>query len=232
MYQIPVCSNSSRHIPDLEPLCPIPWGCSQHRDSPGETSPVLASPLPSSTSAAFPKYAPCPQQIMNNNIFKLTYVWGAFPLEYGKQPNQGAVQCCTLSRMNIPCMANVQALLEVHSPHSGVCSQKEPPFSSSSHLTQGLYWLADGFNKRNYLECLWALCEWGRSPLHLQPELYWKWTTDNWYQATVQCKRTKYKGRFSLFLNISNTAQKKRWYLSDRKPVFSPYLILTIIYRP
>lgn len=114
-------------------------------------------------------------------------------------------------------MANVQALLEVHSPHSGVSSQKEPPFSSISHLTQRLYWLADGFNKRNYLECLWALCEWGRSPLHLQPELYWKWTTDNWCQATVQCKKTKYKGRFSLFLNISNTAQKKKVVLKWQK---------------
>lgn len=87
----PVCSNSSRHIPDLEPLCPITWGCSQHRDSPGETSPVLASPLPSSTSAAFPKHAPCPQQIMSSNSFKLTPVWGAFLLEHGKQPNQDAV---------------------------------------------------------------------------------------------------------------------------------------------
>lgn len=152
----PVCSNSSRHIPDLEPLCPITWGCSQHRDSPGETSPVLASPLPSSTSAAFPKHAPCPQQIMSSNSFKLTPVWGAFLLEHGKQPIQDAVQCCALSRRNIPCMANVQALLEVHTPHRDVSSQNESSFSSSSHLTQGLYWLAHGLNKRNYLECLWV----------------------------------------------------------------------------
>lgn len=202
MHQTPVCSNSSRHIPDLEPLCPITWGCSQHRDSPGETSPVLASLLPSSTSAAFPKHAPCPQQIMSSNSFKLTSV---FLLEYGKQPNQDAVQWCALSRMNIPCMANVQALLEVYTPHSDVSSQNEPSFSSISHLTQGLYWLAHGFNKRNYLECLWALCEWGLSPsLNCNGN-----EPDNWCQSTVQCKRTKYKGRFSLFLNISNTAQKK-----------------------
>lgn len=147
MYQIPACSNSSRHIPNLEPLCPITWGCSQHRDSPGETSPVLVSPLPSSTSAAFPKHAPSPQQIISSNSFKRMYVWGAFLLEYGKQPNQDAVQCWALSRMNIPCTANVQALLEVYSPHSDVSSQKEPSFPSISHLTQGLYWIAHGFTK-------------------------------------------------------------------------------------
>lgn len=171
MYQIPICSDSSRHIPDLEPLCPITWGCSQHRDSPGETSSVLVSPLPSSTSAAFPKHAPCPRPLTSSNSFKLTYVWEAFFLDYGKKPNQDAVHCCASSRMNIPCMANLQALLEVYSPHSDVSSQKEPQFSSISHLTWGLYWLAHGFNKRNYLECLWVLCEWGLSPLCWQPEL-------------------------------------------------------------
>lgn len=100
---------------------------------------MLMSPLSSSTSAAFPKQAPHPQQIMSSNSFKPTYVWGALPLECGKQPRQDAGQCCALSRMNIPCMANVQALLEVCSPHSDVSSQKEPSFSSISYLTQGLY---------------------------------------------------------------------------------------------
>lgn len=47
---------------------------------------------------------------------------------------------------------------------------------------------------------------------------------DNWCQPTVQCKRTKYKGRFSLFLNISNTAQKKvvlKWQKTSTQSFFN-----------
>ena len=172
MYQIPVCSNSSRHIPDPEPLCPMTWGCSQHGDSLGETSPTLVSPLPSSSSPAFPKHAPFSQQIRSTNSLKLACVLGGGLLpEYGKRTKWDAIQCCVLSMMNVPCTANVQAPFEVYAPYSDVSSQNEPSFSSISHLTQGLYRLAHGFSKRNNLVCLWAFCGCGLSPLCLQSKL-------------------------------------------------------------
>lgn len=157
----------------------------------------------------------------------LTYLWGAFLLEYGKQPNQNAVQCRALSRMNIPCRANVQALLTVMFPAR---KNSHFPVSAIWHrvcidlltdLTKGITWNACGrCVNEDSPPCAYSLNFNGNEP-------------DNWCQSTAQCKRTKYKGRFSLFLNISNTAQKKKkvvlkWQKTGTQSLFD----LTVIYRP
>lgn len=95
MYPIQVCSNSWRHIPDPEPPCPMTWGCSPHGDSAEETSPTRASPLPSSTSPAFPKHSPFSQEIRNTKSLKLAYVLGGLlaHMESVQNPMQFKVLC-------------------------------------------------------------------------------------------------------------------------------------------
>lgn len=94
---------------------------------------MLVPPLPSDTSPVFPKHG-----LFSHHLRSTKFKISICTLKDFSQSTESILNEQLFKVLYIICKENVQALFEVCAPYSNFSRQKEPSFSSISHLTPGL----------------------------------------------------------------------------------------------